>query len=185
MRRGCAGGRLPCGRGVPIRMQAAAGWKGDPPVATVVVAGELGAAAESNEQWKRGASMTFELAAADGPSIASARATVAADVRSFRATLVADHPLQPGEYIVRVAARGVDATIPTRDTLHLTLPPSPRATGAIWIRRGQSTGNRDVATADLRFRRSEQVRVEIPTLGNEARAARLLDRTGNALAVPR
>ena len=172
------------GREVPIRMQAAAGWKGDPPVATVWVEGELGAAAEFNEQWKSGASMTFELAAADGPSIASARATVAADVRSFRATLVADHPLQPGEYIVRVAARGVDATIPTRDTLHLTLPPSPRATGAIWIRRGQSTGNRDVATADLRFRRSEQVRVEIPTLGNEARAARLLDRTGNALAVP-
>jgi VWFA-related protein len=172
------------GREMPIRLQAAAGWKGDPPVATVWVEGELGAAAEFNEQWKGGASLTFELAASDGPSIASARATVAAGARSFRATLVPDHSIAPGEYIVRVAARGVDATIPTRDTLHLALPPSPRATGAIWLRRGQSTGNRDVATADLRFRRSEQLRVEVPTLANQAGAARLLDRTGKALAVP-
>jgi hypothetical protein len=39
----------------------------------------------------------------------------------------------------------------------------PGSTGAAWIRRGPSTGNRDVATADLRFRRNEQIRLEIPT----------------------
>ena len=172
------------GREVPIRMQAAAGWKGDPPAAAVWVEGELGAAAEFNEQWNGGASITFELAPAAGPSIASARATVAAGLRSFRATLAPDHRLEPGEYIVRVVARGADTTIPTRDTVHITLSPSPRSSGAIWIRRGLSTGNRDVATADLRFRRNEQLRVEIPTLAGQAAGARLLDRTGKTLAVP-
>ena len=41
-----------------------------------------------------------------------------------------------------------------------------------------------VPTADLRFRRNEQVRVEIPTASSEPVTARLLDRTGKALAVP-
>jgi VWFA-related protein len=173
------------GREVPIRAQAAAGWKaGDPPVPTVWVAGELGAAAEFNDQWKNGASVTFELAGTDGPSIANARADVAAGARAFRATLVPGRALAPGEYIVRIAARGVDSTIPTRDTLHVSLAASPRATGAIWIRRSLSTGNREMATADLRFRRGEQARVEIPTVATQAAAARLLDRTGKALTIP-
>ena len=173
------------GREVPIRAQAVGGWRtGDPPVPVVWLVGELGAAPEFNEQWRSGASVTFELAGADGHSIASARADVAAGARGFRATLAPDRPLAPGEYLVRIAARGVDSTIPTRDTLHVSLSPSPRSTGAIWIRRGISTGNREVATADLRFRRSEQARVEIPTVATQAAAARLLDRTGKALAIP-
>jgi hypothetical protein len=47
-----------------------------------------------------------------------------------------------------------------------------------------TTGNRDVPTADLRFRRNEQVRVELPTPSTEPVTARLLDRTGKPLAVP-
>jgi len=52
------------------------------------------------------------------------------------------------------------------------------------VRRGASTGNKEVPTADLRFRRSEQVRVEIPTQSSDPVTARLLDRTGKPLAVP-
>ena len=64
------------------------------------------------------------------------------------------------------------------------IPPAPDATGAILIRRGATTGNRDVPTADLRFRRNEQVRVELPTPSSDPVTARLLDRTGKPLAVP-
>ena len=53
----------------------------------------------------------------------------------------------------------------------------------MFIRRGQSTGNKEVPTADRRFRRSEQLRVELPTTIGEM-TARLLDRTGKPLAVP-
>src|SRR6185503_10424906 len=49
---------------------------------------------------------------------------------------------------------------------------------------GASTGNRDVPTADLRFRRTEQLRVEVPTASNDAVSGRLLDRTGKPLPVP-
>ncbi len=172
-------------REVPLRVQAATGWKaGDPPTAVVWIEGELGAGAEFADMWKGGAIATVEMASADGPSLASTRATIAAGARAFRVALTPAQPIAAGDYIVRVGARSTDATIPTRDTMHITVPPSPQASGAMWIRRGQSTGNREVPTADLRFRRSEQVKVEIPTVATEAGQARLLDRTGKALSVP-
>ncbi len=52
------------------------------------------------------------------------------------------------------------------------------------MRRSASTGNRDVPTANLRFRRSERITVEIPTPTAEAGVARLLDRHGQALSIP-
>jgi hypothetical protein len=68
--------------------------------------------------------------------------------------------------------------------VRVTIPPAPDATGALFSRRGAATGNKDVPTADLRFRRSEQVRVEIPIAAGDPLTARLLDRTGKRLAVP-
>lgn len=68
--------------------------------------------------------------------------------------------------------------------MRIAIPDAPGSVGAIFVRRGQSTGNRDVPTADLRFRRSEQIRVEVPTASSDPVAARLLDRTGRPLAVP-
>jgi hypothetical protein len=56
--------------------------------------------------------------------------------------------------------------------------------GALFIRRGPTTANREVPTADLRFRRNEQVRVEILTATSDPVTARLLDRTGKLLSVP-
>jgi VWFA-related protein len=172
-------------RELPLRVQAATGWKpGDPPVAAVWVVGELSGAPEFGDVSKGGAVASVELAPPDGATLASGRATMAVGARTFRVTLVPTQPLAPGEYLVRVAARGTDATIPSRDTVHVAISPAPLASGAIWNRRGTTTGNRDLPTADLRFRRSEQVRVEIPTPSAEGGAARLLDRTGRPLAIP-
>ncbi len=86
----------------------------------------------------------------------------AADAR-FRVAVTPSQPLAPGEYVLRVGARAGAASIPSRETARLTIPAAPEATGALFVRRGASTGNREVPTADLRFRRSEQIRVEIPT----------------------
>ena len=69
----------------------------------------------------------------------------------------------------------------------VALAAAPNATGAVFFRRGPTTGNRDVPTADLRFRRSDQLKVEMPALSAEAGqvSARLLDRTGKHLtAIP-
>jgi hypothetical protein len=58
--------------------------------------------------------------------------------------------------------------------------------GSLIVRRGPFTGLKEVPTADLRFRRSEQMRIEIPTPGSSTAttSARLLDRNGKAMAVP-
>jgi len=79
---------------------------------------------------------------------------------------------------VRVRAEGGTGSV------GVTLPPSPDAGGAIFMRRGPTTGNREMPTADLRFRRSDRLRVDIPTPAAGTVAARLLDRTGKALAIP-
>ena len=94
-----------------------------------------------------------------------------------RVALAPSEPLRAGEYVLRVGARAGPASIPSRETLRFSIPASD-SFGALFVRRGQSTGNKDVPTADLRFRRNEQVRVEIPTSSADAATARLLDRTG-------
>src|SRR5579864_4908180 len=151
-------------REVPLRVQVAAGWKpGSSPVGGVWVVGELGGAAELGDIWKGGAVADVELVTSNGAVAARGRATISAGSRTFRLALTPAAPLAPGEYGLRDA---------------------PEANGALWIRRGQSTRNREVPTADLRYRRNEQVRVEVPTLSAEIGSARLLDRTGKALSVP-
>jgi hypothetical protein len=87
--------------------------------------------------------------------------------------------MEPGEYMVRVRGEGFGFA-----TIRVKLPPSPDPGGALFFRRGQTTGNQTVVTADRRFRRNEQLRVEMPIAAGGTPAARLLDRTGKALAVP-
>jgi hypothetical protein len=51
------------------------------------------------------------------------------------------------------------------------------------MRRGPSSGNKDLPTADLRYRRSDRLHVEVPSAAAMA-TARLLDRTGKPFPVP-
>jgi len=67
------------------------------------------------------------------------------------------------------------------DTVPLSLPAAPEPVGSMLIRKGPFTGLKEVPTADLRFRRSEQLRIEVPAVGAAAPAARMLDRTGKAI----
>jgi len=121
-----------------------------------------------------------------GNMLATARAAIAPGSRSFRVALSPSPALTSGEYVVRAGARSGDTatSVPSRDILHISAPAASASIGAIFMRRGPTTANRDVPTADLRFRRSERVRVEIPTVSTTTPGARLLDRTGKPLAVP-
>ena len=172
-------------RDVPLRLQMAAGWKpNDSASAVMWVVGELGGVALLGDTWNDGFDATVTLTTPSDATVGSGRVSVLRGVRIFRVALTPSLPLVPGEYVVRVGARAGPASIPSRETARLTIPPAPDAVGALFVRRGVSTGNKDVPTADLRFRRNEQVRVEIPTASSEPVTARLLDRTGKALAVP-
>ena len=172
-------------RDVPLRLQMAAGWKpNDSASAVMWVVGELGGVALLGDTWNDGFDATVTLTTPSDATVGSGRVSVLRGVRIFRVALTPSLPLVPGEYVVRVGARAGPASIPSRETARLTIPPAPDAVGALFVRRGVLTGNKDVPTADLRFRRNEQVRVEIPTASSEPVTARLLDRTGKALAVP-
>jgi hypothetical protein len=53
------------------------------------------------------------------------------------------------------------------------------------FRRGATTGNRLLPAADLRFSRTERVRLELPVEGDvKPGSGRLLDRAGQPLQVP-
>jgi VWFA-related protein len=165
-------------RELPVRVQAAAGWKPDH-AASVWVVGEVG----STEEWRSGVEADVQLVGATGATLASSHVTVAPGARTFRASLTPADPLAPGDYTVRVRARGAQSSMTSSEVTRFALPASPDAAGAVFVRRGPTTGNREVATADLRFRRSEQLRVEIPVPEGTI-AARLLDRKGKALPIP-
>jgi hypothetical protein len=84
-----------------------------------------------------------------------------------------------GEFTVRVRAEGFGT-----GTVRVTVPPAPDAGGAIFLRRGPTSGNKDVPTADVRFRRNERLRVDLPTTDAAPGGARILDRTGKPLPIP-
>jgi hypothetical protein len=172
-------------RDVPLRFQVAAGWKpGQTASAALWVVGELGGVATMGDAWQDGFDATVTLATPADATVATGRITVPRGVRAFLVELTASQPLAAGDYVLRVTARAGPASIPSRDSTRLAIPAAPDSMGALFIRRGPATANREVPTADLRFRRSEQVRVEIPTATSDPVTARLLDRTGKQLAVP-
>jgi len=108
-----------------------------------------------------------------------ARGSSETGARNVLIALTPSESPAPGDYIVRVRGDSVGTV-----SVRVNLPPSPDAGGALFTRRGLTTGNRDVPTADRRYRRSEQLRIEVPTTDSGAITARLLDRTGKPLAVP-
>ena len=118
-----------------------------------------------------------------GATVATGRGQIAAGASSVRVTLTSDR-LAPGDYDIRVRSKGAGASAASTDSLRLALSASPNATSALFFRRSQSTGAEDVPTADLRFRRVDQMRLDVPTPSAEAVSARLLDRSGKSLPIP-
>jgi VWFA-related protein len=165
-------------REVPIRMQAAAGWKSETAAAVWV------AAEASPAEWREGADADLMLVSAAGATVSSAHARIEPGSRSFRATLALNPPM-PGDYSVRLRVRpSADASSPSSASLAIALAAPRQTSGAMYLRRGTASGNKDVPTADLRFRRSEQITVEVPGLDSAGLTARLLDRAGKPLAIP-
>src|SRR5262249_29353292 len=155
----------------------AAGWKPDDRAsAGIWIVGELGGVTAIGDAWAGGFEAVATLTTPADATVASGRVTVPRGMRTFRLALAPSSPIAPGDYVLRGGARGTGASTPPRGRARLSTPPAPESTGAIFIRRGASTGNKDMPTADLRFRRSEQLRVEIPDASSDRVTARLLDR---------
>jgi len=166
-------------REAPLRTQGASGWnaRGN---ATVWIVGEVAA----SEKWIGGGDVNVTLMRGGTP-VSTARTTIAPGARTFRVAVATTEPLAAGDYQVRVRANGAaGAGIPLDDVVTLGVAATPDPIGALLWRRGSATGNKNVATADSRFRRSERLGIDVPAGESSAMTARLLDRTGKPLMVP-
>jgi hypothetical protein len=124
------------------------------------------------------------LTAADGHIVSSQRERVAAGFRGFRAALRPGGEIAPGDYTIRARVNPLGPNAePVTETLRVVVPASG-SSGVLVTRRGPSTGNREMPAADLRFRRAEQIRVDVPNPASVTPTVRLLDRMGNAMAIP-
>jgi hypothetical protein len=164
-------------RDQPFRVHVIAGWRPGAdgrPEATFWAVGEVADRIP-------GSDLEAVLTTAGGEIVASARGRIPPGTASLIVPVVPSRPIEPGDYVVRVRSQtpsGVETV-----SMPIALPPASAASGAVFIRRGPQTGNKDAPTADLRFRRSERIRVEVPS-ATTATGARLLDRTGKPTPVP-
>jgi VWFA-related protein len=166
-------------RELPVRLAVVAGWK-EARAASFWVVGEV----SRGDDWLGGGRADVMLVDASGATVASARATIDPGAHSFRVAVVPSEQIAPGNYEVRVRASATGGGAPASDMVRVALPPAPEASGAVFMRRGPTTGNKEVPTADLRFRRSDRLHVEVPTAAAGPTSARLLDRTGKPVPIP-
>ena len=159
-----------------LRLRAASGSKSDSQPAVWLV-GEVGSA----DAWRLGAAADVTLLQ-EGQTIASTHVSVPPGSRHFRTLLSPSSPFQPGEYSVNVRMTATSQLAATSEQTLLTVPAAPAVSGSLLFRKGPFTGLQEVPTADLRFRRSEQMRIDIPAAAaSTAGTARLLDRTGKTM----
>jgi VWFA-related protein len=148
---------------------------------TVWVAGELQASSGRPDEFAQGATADIDVSA--GGASVTARATLKPGERTFL-TALALPAGATGELNVRARVAAADGgAIPLADTVRVAAGPS--ALESLLFRRGLTTGNRLLPTADFRFSRTERARIEIP-VGADAKpgTGRVLDRAGQQLQVP-
>jgi VWFA-related protein len=173
-------------RDQPFRAHVTAGWRpaGDGPDGRAqAVFWTVGEVADRIP----GSDVEAVLMSSAGEIVATVRGRILPGTTSVMIPVLATRSLEPGDYQIRVRSQtpsGVETV-----SLPITLPPAmssagpSSSSGAVFVRRGPLTGNKEIPTADMRFRRSERIRVEVPS-ATAATGARLLDRTGKPMAVP-
>jgi VWFA-related protein len=165
-------------RDLPLRVHATAGWRRGPDGKPVAVFWTVGEVVDRTS----GADLDAMVLNSAGDLVSSVKARIMPGTTSTRLAIVPDGPVSAGDYTVRVKSQGPAGSETV--SLPVALAQAPSASGAMFVRRGPTTGNKDVPTADVRFRRSERVRVEVPSPA-DITSARLLDKTGKPIsAIP-
>ena len=143
------------------------------------VAGELQPQAGRPDDFAQGA--TADIEATAGGASTTTRVTLKAGERTFLTTM----PLPAGGGELSIRARLVASSggaLPVSDMLRIDISQGMQP---LLFRRGIATGNRLVPAADLRFSRTERVRLEFPVEADaKPGSGRLLDRTGQPTQVP-
>jgi len=163
-----------------VYLQAVAGWRPGGS-AGVWAVGEVSA----TPNWKAGADVDVMLVGKGGETLDARKVDVPPGMRHFAAAFAPPAGLEPGDYTINVRARGRALDVgPITASLSVSLRAAPMASDAVLVRRGVTTGNREVRTADVRFRRTEQVGIDLPSTAGDPAKARLLGRNGQPLPLP-
>ena len=133
--------------------------------------------------WARGGEADASLIDASGATVASSRLSILPASLSVQ-WAVGPRALPPGDYELRVRAKAASPGSTATNSLVVTVPATAGGAGFLIFKRGPGTGNREIATADLRVRRSDTLRVAVPASDSSEFSARLLDRTGKVMQVP-
>jgi VWFA-related protein len=167
----------------PLRLQVATAWlPGGIPGVWVVAEVPRNV---SGDDWSKGGTAEVRLLDETGATLVTQEVPLppSAGPISARVLLKAALPITPGDYQIRVRASSA-GVLPASEMARITVALPPAGSGVLFNRRGVSTGNREAATSDLRFRRTERMIVLLPASSTEPAAARLLDRAGKPLAIP-
>jgi hypothetical protein len=152
--------------------------------AVVKVVAEVPRVNTRGDDWSQGGQIDATLRTASGQLVVTEKFSLNPGTFVAEFPFTPGAPLEPGDYDVQLRAKGVKVLSPAVDAVRVTVA-SDSVGGALFMRRGPGTGNRDVATADARFRRTERLILETPTTASAGEAAgRLLDRAGKPLNVP-
>ncbi len=171
------------GRERPIRVQAAVAWT-RARAAVVRAVAEVPRGNARGDDWSKGGQIDVTLRDGSGAVAAAERIALPAGTFAAEVAMTPGEALEPGEYTLQVRAKGVEVLSPGIDAVQLVIQAAPLGAGELFLRRGPTTGNREVLTADARFRRAERLILESPASLGGGVAARLLDRSGKPLNVP-
>ncbi len=171
--------------GLPLRTAVSYAPLGTGRRAQVWTLAELDQGLLRATEWLGGGEVDVMLAAPDGSKVAQKTAPLAAGQRSISMDM-GPIELPEGELVVRTRIKPAGEGLPVSDTIRIVQPAGPDLTGVpLLLRRGPTTGIKYVPTADKQFRRTDRVRLELPSADAiVATSAELLDRSGKALSIP-
>ena len=144
---------------------------------TLWISGEVSAEAGRPDEWGQGA--TADLQVTVGGATAASRVTLKPGDRTFLTSVTLSAP--PAATIdVQARISPADGGPAATETIHVAPTGQP-----LFYRRGPTTANRQVPTADVRFTRADRVHLELPVAADvKPGSARMLDRKGQPLAIP-
>lgn len=167
-----------------VRLRTRAGLVPRDAGAAVWAVAELDSAMARTPEWSGGGTVQFQLVDERGTPLGQASARFEPGGRWAQAE-VATEALPPGSYQVRARAVPAGGGLPSADVAVLRVGEGAEAAVARVSRRGPSTGLAYAPTADLRFRRTERLRVEWDVApGTCVAHAEVLDTRGQAMAIP-
>ncbi len=163
---------VPLGAGVTTRLR---------------IVGEMPIGVARRDPWRRGGEATVLVTGAGGATLATGHATLAAGAWTFATDLPLNGAGDTPQCRVEVRLSPAGGGVPVGQILKVALPgQTPPVLGEpVLFRRGPTTGTAYLPAADTRFVRADRLRLEAPVaVEATGLAARLLDRTGQPLAVP-